>query len=725
MDWRLLLTRSGDASMAGQIDQMQILPALSSRVPGTGGVLAVIACMFGCGGGSSIVTAPVTPPVVSKDINHQYSYAPISRSVSAVSVFATSGNVQNPSNVISGTATRLNGRNTSVTLDFGKEVAGTVTVSIAAANDTSQQIGISFSESSLYIGLASDRSSGSDLPEGALYANVSAPGTFSTPIDKLRGGFRYLTLFLTSDGWVDLNGVTLTFLASPATFDLQGYAGYFHSNDELLNRIWYAGAYTVQLNTIDSKQGRVWPPPAGGWENNAALGSGTSVLVDGAKRDRAIWPADLAIGQLTAFVSSHDLASLRNTLDALYAAQSLDGGLPYAGPAVLSFGSDTYHLWTLVATADYVLFSNDKSWLDQHWGQYKAAVAFSRQKVDANGLMNVDQYFDWGRIPLARGEELEANALFYHVLAGSSELARIEADSVAQAAFTAAAIGLKQAINARLWDAAAGVFADVPGGNLHPQDGNALALWYGVADAPAKNTLITQALRKNWNSVGAQTPEKPNTIMPFPGSMEVHARFASGDNQGALDLTRLEWGYMLNATIGTKSTFWEGYLADGTLDPGFPGANPGDPPSTLGPGISLAHAWSTGPTSALTFFALGISPIAGGEVAYSFIPHPGDLTQIEGAIVIPSGTLTASWTKDASGVLTQTVTPPTQTLGKIGVPTFGNAIRVSVDGQLVWDGCAAVHDIASRGFESSTTDGTYVYLNKMSGTHTMTSSRCQ
>jgi hypothetical protein len=262
-------------------------------------MLAVSASMFGCGGGSSVVTAPATLPVISKDINHEYSYAPASRNVSASSVFATLGNVQNPDKILAGTATRLNGRNASVTLDFGKEVAGTVTLSFAAASDNNQQLGIAFSESSLYIGPSSDRSSGSDLPDGALYASVTGQGSLSTPVDKLRGGFRYLTLFLNSDGWVDMNGVTLSFLAAPAMSDLQAHAGYFHSNDELLNRIWYAGAYTVQLNTIDTKQGRVWPPPPAGWEN-AVLGSGTGVLVDGAKRDRALWPADLAMGQLRA-----------------------------------------------------------------------------------------------------------------------------------------------------------------------------------------------------------------------------------------------------------------------------------------------------------------------------------------------------------------------------------------------------------------------------------------
>ncbi len=105
------------------------------------------------------------------------------------------------------------------------------------------------------------------------------------PNASLRGGFRYLTVFLQTGGWVDLKGVSLRFTPAPDMADPSAYPNYFYSNDDLLNRIWYAGAYTVQTNTIDPHQGRVWGPPSLGWDNSATVGTGTSVLADGAKRD--------------------------------------------------------------------------------------------------------------------------------------------------------------------------------------------------------------------------------------------------------------------------------------------------------------------------------------------------------------------------------------------------------------------------------------------------------
>lgn len=50
--------------------------------------------------------------------------------------------------------------------------------------------------------------------------------------------------------------------------DLRAYTGYFFAHDpgfhdaDFLTKLWYAGAYTVQTNTIDSHQARQQPCPA-------------------------------------------------------------------------------------------------------------------------------------------------------------------------------------------------------------------------------------------------------------------------------------------------------------------------------------------------------------------------------------------------------------------------------------------------------------------------------
>jgi Bacterial alpha-L-rhamnosidase 6 hairpin glycosidase domain len=534
---------------------------------------AVTACivMMGRGGNSTVTQTVAKPGLTPEEINLRYNYAPSSRTVRPVSVYRTTGTVQNPGNFLTGSSTRLTGTGASVTVDFGKEVGGIITLGFAGASDENQEVGLGFSESSLYVGDMSDNSNLGTGPDGALFAPVSGPGTYTMPIERLRGGFRYLTIFLSSSGWVDLNNIALNFSPSPTMDSPQKYANYFYSNDSLLNRVWYAGAYTVQMDTIDPSQGVLWPPPASGWQNTSFLGDGRSILVDGAKRDRTVWPGDLGVSMLTALVSNYDTEASRNSLNALYHYQLPDGQLPYAGPPILTYLSDTYHLWTLLATYDYFLFSRDKTWLDNHWAQYKLAVSYSTNKIDANGVLYVDQDYDWGRKVKTNQEVVGANSMLYGVLTTASELASIEAESDTAIEYSTAAQSLKTAINKVFWDDSAGLYVNSPINRMYPQDGNSLVLLLGVAESPAQALRVSQSLRENWNSYGAQTPEKPDAIAPFPGSLEVDGHFVAGDDQTALDLIRLEWGYMLNSPLGTGSTFWEGYLADGTLEPSSPG----------------------------------------------------------------------------------------------------------------------------------------------------------
>ena len=271
--------------------------------------------------------------------------------------------------------------------------------------------------------------------------------------------------------------MTLYFTPAPTLPDLRAYRGSFRSNDDLMNRVWYAGAYTVQMDTIDPLQG-----PRGGRPLRAGLTMsgwlGATILVDGAKRDRAVWPGDLGFSGLTAFLTTGDTLSVKNDLDTLFVARTVRDAFPMLAGDFGDLFSDTYHLWTLIAVIDYFLYSGDRSWVISHWPQIKKAVAFSTAKIGAHGLLSVDLTRDWGR-DVSGGEEISANALLFQVLQGASFLASIAGDSTAQSLYTATAASVRSAINLYLWDTGAGMYMDVPGSSLHPQDGNSLAVWFG------------------------------------------------------------------------------------------------------------------------------------------------------------------------------------------------------------------------------------------------------
>lgn len=626
---------------------------MTSRIPLVFGVLLL------CGAGTARAAE-----------DSRYIYAPASRTVTPVAVVKTTGTVADAGHLVSGGVTRLSGRGASVTLDFGKEVGGFVTVHFASSSDAGQQLGLAFSESSLGIGTAGDASNGGPAPDGAIYANVNGPGTYTMPASKLRGGFRYLTLFLNSSGAVDIDRLWLNFTAAPAMTNLRAYPNYFRSSDDLLNRIWYAGAYTVQMDTVGPDQGRVWPPPLlGGWDNSGRVGVGSSVLVDGAKRDRTVWPGDLGISVPTDFAAFDDLTSIRNTLDVLYQHQDPEGAFPYAGPEVNFPGalSDTYHLWTLIVTAEYERYSGDRAWLDRIWAQYKKGVAWSTARIDASGLFMVGGSADWARSDQGQ-ENIAANALMYRVLVTASTLAGEEGDPGLAAGYAQKAAALRAAINAQLWDSAAGAYQDNRNNSsLHPQDGNSLAVWFGIPDSAQKTGSVLQLLKRNWTRLGAHTPEWTG-IHPYPGSLEIQARLAAGDNTDALDLIRREWGYMLDAPIGTASTFWEGFNDNGSFAY-----------ESTGPGYtSLAHGWATGPTSALTFYVLGLQPAsAGGQ--YTFVPHPGDLRFAEGRLRTPQGEVDASWLRDPHAFEMELVAPRGSS-GRVGIPLADSRTPVYVNG---------------------------------------------
>lgn len=260
-------------------------------------------------------------------------YASSSRNIPPASVLALS----NASVISSWPASApLQGNASALVFDFGKEVGGIVTVDYTATGSGS--LGLAFTEAKNWIGLWSDSSNGKfTYGDGAIYSNFTSAGNYSYTMDlpHLRGGFRYLTLFLltnSSTASVSIDDINLEIGFQPTWSNLRAYQGYFHSSDEELNQIWYSGAYTLQTNQVPVNTGRWIPAVPSGWANNGTLGSGDTIIVDGAKRDRAVWPGDMGIAVPSTFFSVGDLESVGNALQVMYQYQNADGSFPEAGP---------------------------------------------------------------------------------------------------------------------------------------------------------------------------------------------------------------------------------------------------------------------------------------------------------------------------------------------------------------------------------------------------------
>ena len=646
-----------------------------------------------------------------------YNYAPPSRVVVPVAVNSTSGSVANPTSVLTGGTTTLTGAGAQIVLDFGKEVGGILSLEFAGSSDASEGIGAAFCESSLYVGPNSDNSAGGGNPDGALTVMVPGPSSWTSAAPYLRGGFRYLTLFMISSGSVSISGVSLAFTPDPTRAIPNQYPNYFYSNDEVLNKAWYAGAYTTQMNIIAYNQFRQPPAPASNWDNADTVNdAGSTFLVNGAKRDRNIWPGDMGISLATAYVALFDTNAAKGSLVSMYNNQESTGELNWSGPPWnITDPSDTYHMWTLYGTYLAYLYSGDKVWLDSVWPGYQLGMTYITSEIDASsGLLNVAGTADWGPRDDMEGENVEANSILYAVLIGGVTLATVEGDTASATNYSALASTLKTAVNATLWDTTVGAFEDQPGSTLHPEDGNALAVWFGVIDDPAKARGLSYVHAENWSSFGSVTPEFHNNsgvgtgwgaISTFVGSMELMSHFVAGYDTRGLDMIRLMWGYMLSASIGTQSTFWESIDTGGTFT-----AN-GSGPAPSASFTSLAHGWATGPTAALTNFVLGVAPDTVQGATYHVIPHPGDLTHVEGKLTFAPGNAVQVAYDVGAGCSSFTMTVDASanagSTGTLAVPTFGANHTVTIGGRVAWNGTTFV---SAAGVGGANQDSSYVYF---------------
>ncbi|CAN8098561.1 unnamed protein product [Discula destructiva] len=617
-----------------------------------------------------------------------YILAPESRTICPASVRRINGTVSNAQSLLCGSnGTAVLHANSSITFDYGKNIGGIVSLTVGSVSSPDAVLAVTFSESSLWInGAASDSTADAGL-DSPLWIHVgNGPGTYTVGKEFDRGAFRYLSVVSNSTGSVDLQQVSLAFTASPEHSDLRAYTGYFHSNDELLNRIWYGGAYTCQLCSIDPAQGNslIWLgiitssqtielPQTVPWYNNYTITGGKTASVDGAKRDRLVWPGDLVVTAPSTFVSTSDMVSIRNALDSLLQLQNASGALPYSGSPfqeILNPYSFTYHLHNLLDIGLYYDYTEDLGYLQSVWKNFTLGLEFTLGHIDDTGLLDVTSGADWLRIGMG-GHNIEANAILYHTLQRGIELAAVLNDTASSPTWATTAAKVKTAANALLWDNAASLFLDNETTTLHPQDGNAWAVFANLTLNPAQNTAITAALRARWGPYGAPAPEvgsTPATVSPFIGYFEAAAHYMAGDAMAAHELLRTQWGFMLDDPRMTNSTFIEGYGSDGNLHYS---------PYANDPRISHAHGWSTGPTSLLTFYTAGLRITSAGGRTWLVAPRLGGLVSVAAGYAAPAGgfAIEVAAEEGEDKVTSLSFSTPLGTTGTVSLPGVEGSLR--------------------------------------------------
>lgn len=540
------------------------------------------------------------------------------------------------------------------------------------------------------LGPASDENPGQSLVGGNDYLTPTGPGRIE---GGAHPGFRFVMLTLQTPGSISLRDLGVDFQAYRAT--AEDYKGWFESSDDELNRLWYAGAYTLQTNL----------------KLPGLRGLPDGRIYDGAKRDGSIWTGDLIIQGPTAVATLGDVGEqyVKWSLEELLREQRADGHLPgspdfnkgrantnpASGPnAPYAVGEGTpiyysvnYSGYGARSIIDYYRYSGDEEFAKQTLAQVEKAVAYNHAFLDEEkNLIAPRNPADPSDPTYTRGDRdyfqsympgyVTKFSIDYYILLREMAWYERQIGSAEKAAeYDATADRIKQAVRSTLWNDRLGVFGQ---SDLKPDliagDVNGLALQYGFVPKGQEHRVL-EALKVNWNEHGAIMGEglvdpTGHTIEPFGIGMETGGRLAVNDTAGAFDLMSRTWGTMIDpANPLYTGTFWEFKNTEGGVNR---------------PTASLAHGWAAAPTVQLTEQVLGISPTGPGYSTWKLHPHPGDLTFSRGAVPTETGTIDVSWTSDKlAGTFAMQATSPAETRGTVSVPATSTS-TVTVNGQRVW-----------------------------------------
>ncbi|MBC6456960.1 alpha-L-rhamnosidase C-terminal domain-containing protein [Actinomadura sp. HBU206391] len=598
---------------------------------------------------------------------------------------------------------------TKIIVDLGVLAGGFVELGVERASGA--PIRMSYAEGSGYLGREGDADpdpggffykgrtlSTEDDPDGRadVFDPPRRPMVLRSP--GLRGAQRYIAITLDGPG-----KATLDFVRVRQTGFQGRYDGNFLSDDEVLNRAWYASAYGLDLSTIRGDR----TDPHARW-----------IIVDGPKRDRIVYAGDVRLVAQAAYNQSAEYrTAVRDTINLFACQQRPDGTFPAASRADVPCelgdpgppdGSpagyeppgesgpvrlDSFTAWWVIGLADYLLHTGDARFVEPLLPVARRAVRFFVDRAPAGGLWRTADYdgkapYNWHTPDKAEGVDAYSNAAYYGALRSLAALERsVAKDATAAARLDRIAARVRSAFVARLWDPKAGAVllnTEDPRRD-HSSDANAGALLFGLLDDGRARSAMSFLEQRLGSAYGTRTSEFPASdanpymtqyISPYMVAQEGLGRLRYGDGTGALRLIRKSWDHMIRNGPGTA---WEEIGVDGRPLVPRPGTS-----LEWGGHVGLAHAWSTA-VPALSTGVLGVRPVTGAYRRWAVEPRLADLRWAQGDVPVPGGKISVRWrrgARDASFVLT--VTSPGRTTGRVAVPLLGSERTIAMDGRIVW-----------------------------------------
>ena len=389
--------------------------------------------------------------------------------------------------------------------------------------------------------------------------------------------------------------------------------GWFSSSDALLNKMWEVGKYTLHVN----KQREYESCPRNEMKYFSGDGIIAALIDYYTFGDAPLVDASLSLTEMACNSGlCHDVYE-RNL--ALW----------------------DYPAWRIITAYNHYRYTGDTAFVKRYYDELKQNIAWMIHKMNGRYLMyqypvylppfnKESEAVEWTCSADRLGEKPSLNALFYQSLRCLAELGQVTNDADADD-YAQLADKVKEAVNRYLWDEERKAYVETFDRSYIPQDGNALAVLFGLAEGERAEAVLQTLKDTCWTPYGStilskQTGHPMHTrggaaaISPLSCTYEAEGRFLVGDDEGALELIKRVWGSMLG--MGAE-TFWEFCHNDCKRWP-IP-----------------SHAWSAGCTYLLSAYVLGIRPLSVGYDTVLFAPH-GQLDRVKGVVPTAKGLIAVS-----------------------------------------------------------------------------------
>ena len=411
-------------------------------------------------------------------------------------------------------------------------------------------------------------------------------------------GFRFVRIDLEEPD----ASITLKSVCAVLIYKDVPYRGSFQCSDELINRIWEVGAYTVHLNMQDY----IW---------------------DGIKRDRLVWVGDMhpEVRAIQAVFGEDD--SVERSLDFIRKETPLPGWMNNMA---------SYSMWYSIIVSDWFLYTGNIGFLEKQKDYLAGILDQLSAHMDENGKDTVKQgrFLDWPSV--GKDHVVDAGVQALHILATKSLLHIFEV------------LGDKERV--------AQCECNLQKLSLFAQN----EADYETSKQAA--SLLVLAEQKNAKKVNEELLMQGGAkgMSTFMGYYILSARAKAGDYEGCLSCIREYWGGML--ALGA-TTFWEDFDVEWMKNAGrideLPEDGKVDVHATYGDHCyigyrhSLCHGWAAGVTPWLSEYVLGIQILEPGCKTVKIEPHLGDLEWAEGGYPTPYGEITVSHHKEDGTVETK------------------------------------------------------------------------